>query len=237
VQRKRPFPWLRIAVHILGWLPLVIIFYLYTRNALTINPIQDIEQRLGRIAIYWLVGALAVTPLHILTGWKDLPLRRRATGLYAFMYTCLHILVFMGLDYGFVFSQIFSLILGKVYLWVGALAFLLLLPLAATSFDYFIRKMGRDWKRLHWLVYPAALVAVLHYALAQKGDIFTLRGHIVAPFLWLLLTILLLVMRIPPLRRWIIRTRRQTVERIRRFSASRKAGGDGERAIPTKITK
>ena len=220
--RKRRFPWLRIAVHILGWLPLAIIIYDYATNHLTINPIQDIEQRLGRIAIYWLVAALAVTPLYTLTGWRDLPNRRRATGLYAFLYTCLHVLVFMGLDYGFVFSQIFSLILGKVYLLVGALSLLMLIPLAITSFDYFIRRMGKNWKRLHWLVYPAAVVAILHYALAQKGDLFTLRGHILRPLLWGLLTILLLVLRIPPVRRWVSTTRRRFLAWLRHFSLAGK---------------
>ena len=222
MERKRTFPWLRIAVHFLGWLPLIIIFYNYATNRLTVNPIQDVEQRLGRIAIYWLVGALAVTPLYTLTGWRELPNRRRAAGLYAFMYTCLHILVFMGLDYGFIFSQIFSLILGKVYLLVGVLALLLLIPLAVTSFDYFKRTMGKNWKRLHWLVYPAVEISVLHYALAQKGDIFTLKGHIVAPFLWLCLTTLLLIMRISPVRRWISMSRRQILTFFQRIRASKK---------------
>lgn len=236
MQRKRPFPWLRITVHILGWLPLVILGYDYLTNMLTINPIQDIEQRLGRIAIYWLVGALAVTPLHTLTGWRELPNRRRATGLYAFLYTCLHIVWFMGVDYGFLWSQIFSLILGKVYLWIGVAALFLLVPLAITSFDYFKRTMGKNWKRLHWLVYPAALTAVLHYALAQKGNIFQLKGHIVAPFIWLMITILLLVMRIPPVRRWISGTRQRVVSWTRRNSAARRAAGGGS-PLPTKNTK
>jgi len=224
--RKRPFPWLRIAVHIFGWLPLGILTYDFYANMLTINPIQEIEQRLGRIAIYWIVAALAVTPLYILTGWRDLPNRRRATGLYAFLYTCLHVLIFMGLDYGFVFSQIFSLIFGKVYLWVGLAALLLLIPLAITSFDYFKRTMGKNWKRLHWLVYPAAVIAILHYALAQKGNIFELKGHILAPFLWLLLTTFLLVLRIPPVRRRVVRTRQAFVS-WRRRAAARKQDKDG----------
>lgn len=222
MTRKRRFPWLRIAVHILGWLPLAIIIYDYATNNLTINPIQDIEQRLGRIAIYWLVAALAVTPLYTLTGWRDLPNRRRATGLYAFLYTCLHVLIFMGLDYGFVFSQIFSLILGKVYLLIGTLSLLMLVPLAITSFDYFIRRMGKNWKRLHWLVYPAAVAAILHYALAQKGDLFALRGHILRPLLWGLLTILLLVLRIPPVRRWVSTMRRRILVWFRHFSLAGK---------------
>jgi sulfoxide reductase heme-binding subunit YedZ len=228
VKRKPPFPWLRIAVHLLGWLPLAFLLFDFATHRLTVNPIQDIEQRLGRIAVYWLVGALAVTPLYTLTGWRELPNRRRAAGLYAFLYTCLHILWFLGVDYAFFWPQIFSLILGKLYLWVGVAAALLLIPLAVTSFDYFKRTMGRNWKRLHWLVYPAAVTAILHYALAQKGDIFTLRGNILRPLFWGLLTILLLVMRIPPVRRWISRTRRQTLAFIQQLHSPGKSGTGGK---------
>jgi sulfoxide reductase heme-binding subunit YedZ len=215
--RKARFPWLRIAVHLLGWVPLAFLAYDFASNRLTANPIQDLEQILGRIAIYWMVATLAVTPLYTLTGFRDLPNRRRAVGLYAFLYTCLHLMVFFGLDYGFNFAQIWSLVTGKVYLLVGVLAVLLLIPLAVTSFDYFIRTMGKNWKRLHWLVYPAVVVSILHYGLAQKGDIFTLRGNILRPFLWLMLTILLLVMRLPPVRRWVSGTRRKLFVRFRRL--------------------
>ncbi len=218
----KKIPWLRILVHLLGWLPLVYIIYAYATNNLTINPIQEIEQRLGRIAIYWLVATLAVTPLYTLTAWRDLPNRRRAIGLYAFLYTCLHLLVFLGLDYGFDLVQIWKLATGKVYLLVGVLAVLLLIPLAVTSFDFFIRRMGKNWKRLHWLVYPAVIIAILHYALAQKGDLFTLRGNILKPFLWGLLTIFLLALRLPPLRRWVSGTRRKLSLRSRHLPHANK---------------
>ena len=181
--KKRPFPWLRISVHLLGVLPLVYLAFAFFTNRLTINPIQYLEQVLGRIGIYWMVATLAVTPLYTFTGLRELPGRRRAVGLYAFLYTCLHLLIFMGLDYGFNFAQIWNLITGKVYLLVGVAAFILIVPLAVTSFDYFIRKMGKNWKRLHWLVYPLVVVSILHYGLAQKGDIFTLRGNILRPVL------------------------------------------------------
>ncbi len=215
MQRKQSFPWLRIAVHLLAWLPLVYLIYGFFANLETVNPIQYLEQILGRIAIYWLVAALAVTPLYTLTGYRDLPNRRRAVGLYAFMYVCLHLLVFSGLDYAFNLPQIWSLVIGKVYLWVGVLAVLLLIPLAVTSFDYFIRKMAKNWKRLHWLVYPAVVVSILHYGLAQKGDLFTLRGNVLRPFLWLVLTFVLLIMRLPSVRRLVSGTRRKMVVRFR----------------------
>ena len=224
--KKRRFPWLRITVHIVGWLPLVYIIYAYATNHLTINPIQDIEQRLGRLGIYFLAATLTVTPLYTLTGWRDILPRRRALGLYAFMYASLHLLVFIGLDYGFYLSRVLNLILGKVYLLVGTLALLLLIPLAFTSFDYFIRTMGKNWKRLHWLIYPAAIVAVLHYALAQKGNLFTLRGNILKPFLWGLYILLLFVLRLPPVRRWISGTRRKLSTNIRHLTQASKISPD-----------
>ncbi len=220
--KKRSFPWLRILVHLLAWLPLVYLVYAFFANKLTINPIQDLEQILGRIAIYWLVAVLAVTPLYTLTGLRDLPNRRRAIGLYAFLYVFLHLVVFFGLDYAFNLAQIWSLVTGKLYLLVGVLAVLLLIPLAVTSFDYFIRKMGKNWKRLHWLVYPAVIISILHYALAQKGDLFTLRGNILRPFLWGLLTIFLLAFRLPLVRRWVSGARRKLFVRFRRLPQANK---------------
>ena len=213
--KKRKFPYLRIGVHLLGILPLGFLFYEFFANKLTINPVQDLEQILGRIGIYWMVATLAVTPLYTLTGWRDLPGRRRAVGLYAFLYTCLHLLIFFGLDYNFNLAQIWNLVTGKLYLLAGLAALLLLIPLAVTSFDIFIRKMGKNWKRLHWLVYPVVVVSILHYALAQKGDLFTLRGNILRPFLWMLLTFILLAFRLPVVRRWVSSTRRKWTVRFR----------------------
>jgi len=216
MKKKSTFTWLRLTIHSLGIIPIAYLTYAFFTNKLGINPIQELEQTFGRIAIYWLVATLAVTPLYTLTGIRDLPKRRRAVGLYAFLYTCLHLLIFFGLDYAFNLVQIWDLIIGKLYLMVGAIAVLMLIPLAVTSFDYFMRKMGKNWKRLHWLVYPVVVVAILHYGLAQKGDIFTLRGNIIRPVLWGLLTFILLAFRIPAVRRWVSGTRRKVTGKFRR---------------------
>jgi methionine sulfoxide reductase heme-binding subunit len=208
VKKRIEFPWLRITVHLLAWLPLGYLVFAFFAGRLTINPVQELEHVLGRISIYWLVATLAVTPLYHLTGWHTLRERRRTVGLYAFMYICLHVLVFLGLDYGFDLPQVWSLLTGKVFHLIGLAALLLLIPLALTSFDYFIRKMRRNWKHLHWLVYPAVLISILHYALAQKGDIFVLRGAVLKPFLWLLLAFFLLALRLPPLRQFLGRAHR-----------------------------
>jgi len=212
-RKKTKITWLQVVVHVLGWLPLAWIFYAYFAGRLSINPIQDIEQKLGDFGVYFLVATLACTPLDTVFGWKEFLKRRRALGLYAFLYLSLHVTVFVLLDYGFNLSQVFTLVFQKLYLIVGTLALLLLIPLAITSFDYFIRRMGKNWKRLHWLIYPAVIVSLLHYALAQKGDLFTLRGNIIKPFLLGILTILLLVLRIPSVRRWVIGIRRKLSSR------------------------
>jgi len=209
VKKNRPFPWLQIAAHIIGWLPLALLIIYFFTNSLTVNPIQDIEQRLGRIAVYFLVATLAITPFYTVTGWRVVLPRRRALGLYTFFYASLHILVFLGLDYAFNLSQIIPLLFGKVYLIAGVLAFSLLLPLAVTSFDYFIRRMGRNWKRLHWLIYPAGPVIILHYAWSLKGNIFSLQGNIIQPLIWGLVILVLLMLRLSPLRRWISSMRRK----------------------------
>ncbi len=215
-EQGRPgkaIPWLRIAIHLLGWLPLIWLIFDALTGQLSVNPIQAAEQLLGQWGFYFLVATLTVTPLYTLTGWRDVLQRRRALGLYAFLYVSLHVLTLVGLDYGFQIAQVLDLILGKAYTLVGAVAFLLLIPLAVTSFDYFIRTMGKNWRRLHWLIYPAALIAVLHYALAQKGDILALRGNVLKPFLWGVYIILLLVLRLPPVRRWVSATRRKLIAR------------------------
>ena len=208
-MKKRWFPWLRIAVHVAGWLPLAKIILDFFTNNLTINPIQEITQRLGRTALYFLVATLAVTPIVIMSGFRDFLPRRRALGLYTFMYASLHLLAFSGLDYGFNLPQLLALVTKKPYIIMGILAFSMLLPLAVTSFDFFIRRMGRNWKRLHWLVYPTGIVVIIHYAWAKKGNLFTLSGDILKPLVWGLIVLLLLALRLPPVRRWFIRLRLQ----------------------------
>jgi sulfoxide reductase heme-binding subunit YedZ len=212
---KKTFPWLRITVHVIGWLPLVKLIFDFTANNLTANPIQAIEQRLGRTALYFLVAALAVTPVHTVTGWRDILPRRRALGLYAFLYASLHFLTFAGLDYGFDLAQILDLVTTKPFILLGSLAFSLLLPLAVTSFDFFIRRLEKSWKRLHGLIYPAGLIVIIHFAWARKGDLLRLQGNILQPMLLGLLVVFLLILRIPAIRRWVSGLRQRIMGRIR----------------------
>lgn len=197
-QRYTP---LQIAIHLYAWSGLVHLIIDYFTNNLTANPIQALEQRTGRHAITLLVLALACTPLNNLFGWRELLKRRRALGLYAFLYATVHVIIFADLDYGLAWSLIVQTIVEKPYIIFGVITFLLLIPLAGTSFDIWKRRLGKNWKRLHQLVYLIAPLAVLHYALGKKGDFFQLRGDILRPLIYAVIVILFLIMRIPRVRK------------------------------------
>ena len=212
---KRYTP-LQIAIHIYAWSALVRLVVDFFTDNLTANPIQALEQRTGRHAITLLVMELACTPLNSLFGWRELIKRRRALGLYAFMYATIHVIIFADLDYGLAWSLIVQTIIQKPYIIYGALAFTLLIPLAFTSFDIWKKRLGKNWKRLHQAVYLIAPIAVLHYALGKKGDFFHLRGDIVRPLIYAVVVILLLVMRIPQVRKALASLRDRILVLFRR---------------------
>ncbi len=197
-QRYTP---LQIAIHIYGWSALVRLIIDLFNHHLTANPIQALEQRTGRHAITLLVLALACTPLNNLFGWRELIKRRRALGLYAFMYATIHVIIFVDLDYGLAWSLIVQTILEKPYIVVGLLTFLMLIPLAFTSFDIWKKRLGKNWKRLHQMIYLIAPLAALHYAWGKKGDFFRLQGDIIRPLIYSLIIIIFLIMRIPQVRK------------------------------------
>jgi len=192
---------LQVAVHVYAWSELVILIINFFTHNLTANPIQYLEQRTGRHAITLLVLSLACTPLNTLFRWSEPLKRRRALGLYAFMYATIHVIIFANLDYGLAWSLIIETIIQKPYIIVGLTGFLLLIPLAATSFDIWKKRLGKTWKRLHQLIYLIAPLIVLHYAWGKKGDFFALTGDIIRPLIYGLIVLLFLIMRIPSVRR------------------------------------
>jgi sulfoxide reductase heme-binding subunit YedZ len=199
---KRYTP-LQIAMHIYAWSALVILIFEFFTNNLSANPIQALEQRTGRHAITLLVLSLACTPLNTIFKWSELLKRRRALGLYAFMYATIHVLIFVNLDYGLAWSLILQTVFEKPYIIVGVTGFLLLVPLAFTSFDIWKKRLGKTWKRLHQVVYLIAPLLILHYAWSKKGDFFALQGEIVRPLIYGLIVALFLIMRIPPIRKFL----------------------------------
>ncbi len=205
---KRYTP-LQVFMHLGAWFPLARLIVEAITDDLTANPIQHLEQRTGRAAITLLFLSLACTPFNSLFGWKEPLLRRRALGLYAFLYASIHVIIFLDLDYGLAWSLIVQTILEKPYIIVGVLAFLMLIPLAITSFDVWKVRLKKNWKRLHQIVYFIAPLAVLHFAWGKKGTFFALQGEIIRPLIYGLVLVLLMILRIPPVRRFIasIRTR------------------------------
>ena len=201
--RRRPYTALQIAIHVyalgeLAWIAFDLIW-----GRLGANPLQAIQQRSGRLAVTLLVLSLACSPMNTLFGWREPAKRSRTLGLYAFLVAFLHILIFLDLDNGLAWDFFSQTIVQKPYILLGMASFLLLVPLAATSFDIWKLRLGRNWKRLHQLVYLIAPVTVLHYALSKKGDIFRLQGDIVRPLIYALVVLLLLALRLPVVRRFI----------------------------------
>jgi methionine sulfoxide reductase heme-binding subunit len=213
VLRQQSTSWLRAIIHLLGITPLALILLAGLTHSLSFNPIQDIEQRLGRAALYFLVASLAITPLTTLTGWPGFLPRRRTLGLYSFLYACLHFLTFVALDYGFDFQEIGRLVIEKPYIYIGLSTGVLLVILTITSIKRITRKLGRWWKPIQRLVYLAGGLAILHYAWAEKGDIFNLRGNILKPVLWGVLLVLLLTLRLPFVRKSIVAVRQDFARR------------------------
>ena len=140
-------------------------------DVLGADPVAEIEHRLGLWALRLLMATLAITPLRQLTGQPVLVRFRRMLGLYAFFYACVHFSAYLVLDLRGYWTQIFEEIAKRPYITVGFAAWLLLLPLAITSTTGWIRRLGRNWARLHKLVYAAGVLAVLHFWWLVKSDI------------------------------------------------------------------
>lgn len=130
---------------------------------LTANPIEFITLHTGWWALALLTATLAVTPVRRITGWNRLVQLRRPLGLFAFFYATLHLLTYVVLDLFFDFGLVAEDILKRPYITVGFSAFVLLIPLAVTSTRGWIRRLGRNWLRLHRLIYPAVALAALHF--------------------------------------------------------------------------
>lgn len=202
-SRLSTVDWQRWAVHLAGILPALWILALGASGGLTVNPYQAVEQRTGRIALIFLMLALACTPANLLFGWRQALRHRRTLGLYAFTYASVHLLILVGLDYGWSFRLLRADLDGKPFIWVGAAALLILAVLAATSFPVWKRRLRRNWKRLHRLVYLAVPVVVLHFAWARKGNLAALSGDVLLPVAFGIGALILLALRLPGIRRWI----------------------------------
>ena len=160
---------IRRAIYILGMLPAVWYFYLGITDQLGADPQKTLERLLGLWALRFLILSLAITPLRRLGG-PNLIRYRRAVGLLAFTYASLHLTVYMVLDQGLDFAAIWADIVKRPYITVGMFAFIILVPLAVTSNNAMIRRLGGSaWQRLHRLVYVAAAAAAIHFVMVVKA--------------------------------------------------------------------
>jgi sulfoxide reductase heme-binding subunit YedZ len=163
------------------------------------NPVEEMLHRVGKWGLKFLLITLSITPARWVTGWAWLVSFRRLLGLFAFFYILLHFLIYLLLDQRLDLAAVLEDIAKRPYITIGMTALLLLVPLAATSTRGMMRRLGRRWKRLHYLVYPIAVLGVWHYYWQVKLD--TLEPTVYA----LVLAVLL------GARWWRHRRRRRTV--------------------------
>ena len=154
-------PALRLVAEIVGWFGL----------SLGANPVEELLHRLGKWGLNFLLITLVVTPLRRITGLTWLTRYRRMLGLFAFAYVLLHFITYTWLDQGLDLDAVIEDIVERPYITVGFTALLLLIPLAVTSTNAMIRRLGPKWRKLHRLVYVAAALGVWHFYWQVKKDI------------------------------------------------------------------
>ncbi len=165
-------PWLKPAVFTGSLVPLVVILGEALLGRLGSNPIAEALNRLGLMALVFLVAALTCTPLKATFGWTW-PIRlRRMLGLFGFFYALLHLMTYLGIDQAFDARAILADITKRKFIFIGFAAFVTLVPLAATSTAASVRRLGFvRWKRLHRLAYVATALGVVHFTLRVKKDL------------------------------------------------------------------
>jgi methionine sulfoxide reductase heme-binding subunit len=174
--------------------PVLLLAWRGATGRLGANPISEAMNTLGLMALILLLAGLACTPLRKLAGWTWPPRVRRTLGLLAFTAAALHVSVYAGLDQGLRLSAILDDVVERRFIFAGFAAFVLLVPLALTSTNASVRRLGfQRWTRLHMLVYPAAILAVVHFAWRVKVDLSL-------PLAYGALLALLLLLRLAPAR-------------------------------------
>ncbi|PKO91966.1 MAG: sulfoxide reductase heme-binding subunit YedZ [Betaproteobacteria bacterium HGW-Betaproteobacteria-1] len=170
ISRQQLFR-LKAFLFLLALLPLARLFWLGFNDNLTANPIEFIERSTGTWALICLLVALALTPVRLVSGISWPIQLRRMAGLFMFFYACLHFATYLWLDHWFDWNEISKHIIEHPYVLVGFSAFVLSIPLALTSNNTLMRRLGSRWKQLHYAVYLIAALGVLHFWWLVKKDI------------------------------------------------------------------
>jgi sulfoxide reductase heme-binding subunit YedZ len=160
-------------------LPFALLFYGALTDNLVAIPAEYLSRATGEWTMSFLCLSLAITPLRRFTGWNWLIRLRRMLGLYTFFYALMHFLTFLWADHNFEFGAMWTDVLKRPFITVGFIAFVLLLPLAATSTNAMIKRLGRRWAQLHRLIYLIAPLAILHYWWMKAG-----KHNFEQPIIW-----------------------------------------------------
>jgi sulfoxide reductase heme-binding subunit YedZ len=211
--RRPHFTKFQIVVHLAALAPLALLVVAALTDNLTANPIQAATLRTGKMAMVLLVLSLACTPVNTVFGFTQAMRVRRALGLYAFLYAVVHFFIFIGVDYGFDVGLIWLELAEKRYILVGAAALLILTPLAVTSTKGWQRRLKKTWKRIHQWVYAAGVLVIFHYVWVQKSDIRE-------PLIWGGVLGLLLLLRLPAVRRRVVQWRMRLRSRVRKSEST-----------------
>jgi sulfoxide reductase heme-binding subunit YedZ len=153
------------------------------------DPIQTLHIRLGDWAMRFLWLTLLVTPVQTITKWRGMAEYRQMLGLYAFFYATLHVMVYLLVDHGLMWQIIAIDILESSYIWFGLIAYLIMIALAISSPNWAKKQMGKQWKKLHRLIYIASLAVIIHYY-------WQLKGNMAEPLFYLIIILLLLAFRV-----------------------------------------
>lgn len=163
-------PWIVISIGSL--LPLFWLLLDILTDNLGSNPIQAIHIRLGDWSLRFLCLTLAITPIQTMTKWRGMAEYRQMLGLYAFFYATLHVFGYLFVDHASDWRVIWIDIIQSSYIWFGLIAYVIVLSLAITSPKAAKKRLGKNWKKLHRLIYYAAGAAIIHYFWQLKGNLF-----------------------------------------------------------------
>lgn len=171
LPKAKKYRWIKLVVFVLCLGPLVMLMVRALTGDLGANPIEVITRDLGDWALRLLLVTLAVTPVRQLTGWNVIGQLRRMLGLFAFFYVVLHLSSYVWLDQFFSWPDIWQDIVKRIYITLGMAAILILTPMAITSTDKMIKRLGGNrWRRLHRMAYPASILGVIHFFMMLKTD-------------------------------------------------------------------
>ena len=186
---------LKIAIHLLAFLPLFGLYFLAFTEQLGADPVEEVIHFTGIGAFNLLLLSLMISPMAKKFRQGYLVQTRRLIGLYSFTYACLHLLNFLAFEVQFDLKLFFNEILDRPYITVGMAALIILLSLAITSITALRRRMGQKWQKLHNWVYIAALLIALHFFWSVKSDI-------VEPMIYFTIAVFLLALRKDKIKRW-----------------------------------